>query len=508
MSTYTVVALVVLPITGGFIAWAGDVIGYRVGKRRGSLFGLRPRTTARIIGVAVGIILPLGGLAVAAGGSEYVRIALFHLESLTQRNEELVGEVAKTEAKLAHTRQQAQQATEKADWLTGKVAQGEQQLKHMQSRLGDAQQRLRQASNQLSALKTQTSQLRAERDELIKTREKLKSDLANLENEHAGLEAEYSKLQSQYATTTSQLKQAKVDLDSGQEKIATLQTRETTLNSRLVTLEGHISTLEGRIAERGRQLEEVQDELQDKKAQLLSVQRELLGWQLGAKGPVAYEPGDEIIRAVIETHQTHQQIESSLVEVLVWASKAAQGQGVRPGESSPAVRLLGPVPAGKAPGHVSHARIVKAVARQIWQSAESSCVVSVKVLARAFKRQPEPAWVMLWSTPNRCVFRRDETIVSVQIDGGAPRAAVYRDLMRLLGRLRQTAQEKGVLPVPGTGQYGEVPAEEVLAMLDKLLETGQSRPVYALSAENVYVANEQPFLVTLKVGGPSESGSS
>ena len=59
MSTYTIVALVVLPILGGVIAWMGDVIGYRLGKSRRSLFNLRPRSTARLVGVAVGVVLPL-----------------------------------------------------------------------------------------------------------------------------------------------------------------------------------------------------------------------------------------------------------------------------------------------------------------------------------------------------------------------------------------------------------------------------------------------------------------
>ena len=77
--------------------------------------------------------------------------------------------------------------------------------------------------------------------------------------------------------------------------------------------------------------------------------------------------------------------------------------------------------------------------------------------------------------------------------------------MRLLGRLRQIAQEKGVLPVPGTGQYGEVPAENLLASLDQLLGAGQPAVVSAIATEDVYRAGLQPFLVTVKVGEPSES---
>ena len=114
----------------------------------------------------------------------------------------------------------------------------------------------------------------------------------------------------------------------------------------------------------------------------------------------------------------------------------------------------------------------------------------------------------LWSAPNHRVFREGETIVRVQIDGGTPRAKVYQDLWLLLSRIRQTAQDNGVLPVPRTGQYGEVPAEVVLATLDRLLEAGRSTAVYAVATEDVYTANLKPFSVTLKVGESSESRSS
>ncbi|MFQ5810394.1 MAG: DUF3084 domain-containing protein, partial [Armatimonadota bacterium] len=31
-----------LVATGGVVAWIGDIVGYRLGKRRVSLFGIRP----------------------------------------------------------------------------------------------------------------------------------------------------------------------------------------------------------------------------------------------------------------------------------------------------------------------------------------------------------------------------------------------------------------------------------------------------------------------------------
>ena len=49
--------ILVMVITGGLIAFIGDRIGTRVGKRRLTLWGLRPRYTSIIITILTGILI-------------------------------------------------------------------------------------------------------------------------------------------------------------------------------------------------------------------------------------------------------------------------------------------------------------------------------------------------------------------------------------------------------------------------------------------------------------------
>ncbi len=106
MTTYTIVALVVLPVLGGVIAWMGDVIGYRLGKSRRSLFSLRPRSTARLVAVAIGVVLPLLTMFVAAVGSKNVRVALFQLDELQTNIADLQAQNTTLKASAATLRQQ------------------------------------------------------------------------------------------------------------------------------------------------------------------------------------------------------------------------------------------------------------------------------------------------------------------------------------------------------------------------------------------------------------------
>ncbi len=73
-------------IAGGSIAYFGDRLGYAMGKKRVSLFGLRPRHTATVLTVTAGVII--GGLALAflVGVNRAFREALFSGEAEIRLN--------------------------------------------------------------------------------------------------------------------------------------------------------------------------------------------------------------------------------------------------------------------------------------------------------------------------------------------------------------------------------------------------------------------------------------
>lgn len=72
----------VLIIISGIIAYIGDALGTLVGKKRLTVFGLRPRITALVVAISTGILITLLTLGVATILSEDVRIALFSLDSI------------------------------------------------------------------------------------------------------------------------------------------------------------------------------------------------------------------------------------------------------------------------------------------------------------------------------------------------------------------------------------------------------------------------------------------
>lgn len=88
--------IVLLIIVSGFIAFIGDRIGHLIGRRRLSVFNLRPRYTAIAITVISGILIASITFATFMVLSREARLALFGLEELRGR----IISLEKTRSKL------------------------------------------------------------------------------------------------------------------------------------------------------------------------------------------------------------------------------------------------------------------------------------------------------------------------------------------------------------------------------------------------------------------------
>jgi uncharacterized protein (DUF3084 family) len=101
------ITFIVLMIAGGVIAYLGDDLGYRIGKKRLTILRFRPRHTAQIITVISGTLIAAGALLVLLVLNRDFRTALVRGRVLVERNEAL-------KVMNAHLEQHAEQLTTKA----------------------------------------------------------------------------------------------------------------------------------------------------------------------------------------------------------------------------------------------------------------------------------------------------------------------------------------------------------------------------------------------------------
>ena len=180
MGAYGVLLIIVLIVVSGGIAYIGDAVGRRMGRKRLTLFGLRPRYTAIVISVLAGMIIAGWTLASAMLVSENVRIGLTRVEELVGQNRKLAGQEkalrrqVRTQAQeLTRTQQKSRELTAQTKALSARIDTQRQTLTKLNADLAARQKKLAQveaAAGRIGALVIKNYQdiatLRSERQRL------------------------------------------------------------------------------------------------------------------------------------------------------------------------------------------------------------------------------------------------------------------------------------------------------------------------------------------------------
>jgi hypothetical protein len=99
-----IVTVIFITLGAGVIAYIGDRVGHQVGRRRLTLFGLRPKYTSTIVAVSTGMLIALTLTLAALAASQYVRQAVFRITALNDRINELQDQATRQQAELGTTR--------------------------------------------------------------------------------------------------------------------------------------------------------------------------------------------------------------------------------------------------------------------------------------------------------------------------------------------------------------------------------------------------------------------
>jgi uncharacterized protein (DUF3084 family) len=170
---YGVVLILVLIVMGGAIAYIGDKLGTKVGKKKLSIFGLRPKHTSIIVTIITGILITSSTLGALALTSKNVRVALFGMEKLNQQ-------IKATEGNLQTVTMDLMKAN----------AEREETI----AALNKAQADYAMVSNDLENSKAQIVELENTKNALEETRNQLDNRVASLSEEQKVLESDIERL--------------------------------------------------------------------------------------------------------------------------------------------------------------------------------------------------------------------------------------------------------------------------------------------------------------------------
>jgi len=168
--------IIIVIILSAIVAYIGDLVGMRVGKKRVSIFGLRPKSTSSIITIVSGIVIAILTLAVLSATSQTVRTAIFSMKFVQRQITELTSQLQGSRSELSD--------------LETRLLENQQDLLSKQLQLAAVEGRLEESETRLKEIEVE---LKTAKDD----QEKALASLASLEEERTRLDMEVNALRAE-----------------------------------------------------------------------------------------------------------------------------------------------------------------------------------------------------------------------------------------------------------------------------------------------------------------------
>jgi uncharacterized protein (DUF3084 family) len=464
MGTYGVLLIAALILVSGAIAYIGDFLGRSMGKRRLTLFGLRPRHTAIVVSIAAGMVIAAWTLGASMALSRDVRDAFTRVDELRAQ--------------------------------TSKLLHSNRRLELVQARLENkVKQSGQEASKAQGARKRALEQLRSSLEELGGARIIVARQLRNLQELH------------------TELRNSAQQLIERKREVAQLSSRARALRQDVRELEHEGKNALRIVLAQELQTQTLSGEIRAAQAWL---DRLASGYQALYTKPVIVHSQETLDTGLIEGGRPVEQTRADLLRFIDEVNDVARAKGAGAGGAR-AISFSKPViqPGGGATIYDEQAvfdRLVEDI-----RSASGKIIVRAVSLGNAV--ESEAVLVDFQLIPDGIVFRKGETIGAAQIDPTMPDAKIMRALVSLLQELvGPEARRRGILPSPPETAAGptflEQPREAVGAVryedLERVVQEvkAESAPVQVVAKASDDIWRSGPVRVELVVAQLKQGASS
>lgn len=460
--TTPIILVLGLTIATCVIAYWSDNLGKKLGKKRLSLFGLRPRQTATVISMVTSVGIMALTLIVLLASSVSLRNALLNYDELraqlnklrkAARQAQIQAETAKGQLhmvgkQLETSKQKLRVETQNAAHAKALTGQAKKELNKTQVGLQAARGAERAArSGQTAALKSREAARLAERKAVLArsvAQSGLNRAIGLLNSSRDALSENKRQLSTQHAELkrvqdeSNRVRATAKYLGKTNRSLLGLQSK---LNDRIAGLNKGISELQQRRLE----LERLTNYATEK----VDTYGGLVGL-LGA-GKISAGLGQFFAETRIGPESEPAEIRVALRQLLDDGAVEAQKYGARPfvpddGGVSRALHLA-PIFAGQ-PGHAMQLGEDVQIEQLGNYLSTFKIPVSVRVAAaRSFAEGETDYYARLEIVPIKRAFVTGETITSSIIDGTATDAQLFNLLLALVNAGEVVARQRGMAPV-------------------------------------------------------------
>jgi uncharacterized protein (DUF3084 family) len=475
---------IIFIVVSGFIAYFGDWLGRYLGKRRISVWGLRPRHTAMLITSFTGSLIAFLTIVAVLATAQTFREIIVRGERILEQSRQLQHRYTRLSSEYAALQQRYEEAARRVREQQQQMKENARQLQQQKQQLEAVRVQLRQRQLQVAELNRRIADQSRELGILQRQNTMLKASSEQLRQTNAQLQRQGQFLREQ----NSLYQQNNTELASQNMQYASENVRLNSENARLQQQAAQLRQQTEQLTQQSRQLQQQADALQATIEQLQARETELRGLierlEQIKERPIIARKDEEIARRVIPNGLSLRATRNEIYRLLVEAGRIAQARGASAGTAHraayvPLKRVSMPTPTGGSTEVVADEAVsVEVLAEQIARSD-----VPVVVLAVAVRNSVagEPIQVELKPYRNRLVYRKDEEIARVRIWSGRSTGEIVNTLIEFLREeVRPRAIEAGIIPqigADGEPSVGAVSSAEITDLADRIVREGRGRYV-------------------------------
>lgn len=172
-----------LAVMGGIIAFIADKLGSKIGKKKLSVFGLRPHDTSVLLTVLSGVLISLISVGILAISSESARTALFGMEKLQKELFRLTTEKTAAEEEYNKAMASLKEKNDAIADLDNKIKEANAEKEIAETRLHSANNSLNEVRGQYQATQGALVNAKNEVQSLTEARDKLNEEIKDLQQE-------------------------------------------------------------------------------------------------------------------------------------------------------------------------------------------------------------------------------------------------------------------------------------------------------------------------------------
>lgn len=489
--------LLLMMVLGGGIAYAADVIGRRIGKKKLTFRKLRPKHTAVLMVTLAGVLIPLVTFGILMLASRDTREWLLRgraiIDEIKREQKDLDNvrvelakrqlEVENAQKKLTKANQDRDKVQAQSQKLRSQLSGVNKELERRNSALQRSGADLRRATGELRKLESDRKTLQGEKDDLSKLRDQLLKQKKTSEGYQTELDMRIQKTEQQIKEKEKQIKEKDDDISSRKSALEKLQSEYDRTNREYRAFK---KQSEEEQVDSQRKLELARLNL-DEAQGLMEALRQQAAATVGVSRtrPMVFGFGEEIARQTIPVGTNSEGVEATIQSLI----RNARTQAVERSRGLPGAELAG---AGLSEitvdGKVVTAeeQVRRIVDRVLALRADA--VIIARSSWNAFSGEFVPVQIMPYGNP--LVYRQGQIIADTRIEGTHTNEQVVGELTAFLqGPLREAATKKGMIPATGReASFGKVSTEDLLEAVREIRASNRRVKVIAVAAQDTRAA--------------------